>query len=318
MNHLTRNETDLLPATAGASSSFKQSVADFFLCALANRNTQKAYANDLRTLNGYLTTQHGVAMEQASPAHLGAFRKHLEDAGYSIAGIQRKVATIRAFYSHLTSSGVLTHSPAANLKAPRLVREQGATPIFGSMSEVKDFLESFDEPGLLALRNKALFTVMFFTMARVSAVCGLDVEDILQTSSHITLKFREKRGRVREIPLNSTAAEILLRYVRQAQLNSGPIFRSGVTKGSNELSDRRITRGVVHKLMKSRLKKLGLNQKLSSHSWRGSACTFYCEQPGATLEAASKILGHRSINTTRLYDRRKNSIPLLEVERLSI
>ena len=155
-------------------------------------------------------------------------------------------------------------------------------------------------------------------MARVSAVCGLDVADILQTSSHITLKFREKRGRVREIPLNSTAAEILLRYVRQAQLSSGPIFRSGVTKGSDELSDRRITRGVVHKLMKARLKKLGLNQKLSSHSWRGSACTFYCEQPGATLEAASKILGHRSVNTTRLYDRRKNSIPVLEIERLQL
>ena len=112
---------------------------------------------------------------------------------------------------------------------------------------------------------------MFFTMARVSAVCGLNVEDILQTSSHVTLKFREKRGRVREIPLNSTAADVLERYLRQAQLNSGPIFRSGVTKGSDELSNRKITRGVVHKLMMARLKKLDLNQKLSSHSWRGSA-----------------------------------------------
>jgi len=115
MNNLIPTETNLLSAPAGANYSFKKSVADFFLCVLANRNTQRAYANDLRSLNSYLATQHGVSMQKACPAHVGAFRKHLEEAGYSVAGIQRKIATIRGFYSHLTSYGVITHSPAANL-----------------------------------------------------------------------------------------------------------------------------------------------------------------------------------------------------------
>ncbi len=312
-----KTSNELLPALAGSSSSFKASVADFFLCALANKHTQKAYANDLRILNEYLQDLYGITLEDAAPIHLGAFRKHLEDAGYSPAGIQRKIATIRAFYGHLASSGVIPFSPAANLKAPRLVRDQGATPIFNGKADVESFINSFDEPGLLNLRNRALFSVLFFSMARISAVCNLNFEDISQLPSHTVLTFREKRGRVREIPLNSYAADILFEYLRLAGITEGPVFRSGITKGSDELSDRRMTRHTVHYLLKARLKKLKLNKSISSHSFRGSACTFYCEQPGATLENASKILGHRSINTTKLYDRRKNSIPLLEVERLS-
>jgi site-specific recombinase XerD len=314
----TRTVVDFSPVLlAGGNSSFKQSVADFFLCSLSNRHTQSAYANDISMLSRFLSASFDISLEDALPVHLGTFRKHLEDSEYSVSGIRRKVAAIRAFYSHLAGSGIISHSPAANLKSPKLHREQGATPIFNSKREIRTFINSYDESGVLGLRNRALFSVLFFTMARVSAVCGLNVEDIKQLPTHVVLVFREKRGKVREVPLNSFAADILLRYVRRAEIYSGAIFRSGTIKGSDVLSRRRITRNTVHYLMKSRLKKLGLNLKLSSHSWRGSGATMYLQAEGSRLEHAQKILGHGSVNTTRLYDRRKNSIPLLEVERLS-
>ena len=175
----TRTVVDFSPAlVAGEDSSYKQSVADFFLCSLSNRHTQVAYANDISMLARFLGESFDISLEEALPVHLGAFRKHLENSEYSVSGIRRKVAAIRAFYSHLAGSGIITHSPAANLKSPKLHREQGATPIFNSKREIRKFINSYDESGVLGLRNRALFCVLFFTMARVSAVCGLNVSDI--------------------------------------------------------------------------------------------------------------------------------------------
>jgi integrase/recombinase XerD len=316
MNTLTINSDSLSLAKAGGRFSLKESVAEFFLCSLSNRNTQQAYRNDIALLSRFLS-DHGVSFEKASPVHLGLFREHLKIEGYSDSGICRKVAAIRAFYSHLVSAGVISFSPASHLKGPRMSREVGATPVFNSKKDIQSFLESYDEGNLIELRSKALFCVLFFSMARVSAVCNLDLKDVKQLPTHVILTFREKRGRIREVPLASYAASILLRYIRRAGIVSGAIFRSGKRKGSDELTERRVNRKTVHFLLKSRLKKLGLNLSLSSHSFRGSACTFYLESEGSRLENAQKILGHASVNTTKLYDRRKNSIPLLEVERLS-
>ena len=226
------------------------------------------------------------------------------------------MTAIRSFYSHLASSGLIKVNPAANLKAPKLVRDVGATPIFSSVKEVEEFLSSFDETTMLGLRNKSMLSVLFFSMIRVSALCGLNYEDIKHHSTHISITVREKRGRVREIPLNSYAAGLLLRYLSRSGISSGAVFLTG-SKGSEVLKNKRVSRSDVHYLIKRSLKKSKLDISLSAHSFRASGCTYYLETAGATLEHAQRILGHSSSATTALYDRRKKIVPVLEVERLT-
>ena len=297
------------PATAGEDFSFRESAFDFFFCSLPSRNTREAYGRVISRLASFLGDA-GVGLEAASPVHLGSFREYLTTEGYSVGTIKLYVTAIRSFYSHLASAGLLSVNPAANLKAPKLVRDVGATPIFSSVGEVEDFLSTFDETTMLGLRNKSMLSVLFFSMIRVSALCGLNFEDIKHHSTHISLTVREKRGRVREIPLNSYAAGLLLRYISRSGITSG-------SKGSEILKDKRISRSDVHYLIKRTLKRAGLDGSLSAHSFRASGCTYYLESAGATLEHAQRLLGHSSSATTALYDRRKKIVPLLEVERLS-
>ena len=127
-------------------------------------------------------------------------------------------------------------------------------------------------------------------MIRVSALCGLNFEDIKHHSTHISITVREKRGRVREIPLNSYAAGLLLRYVSRSGISSGAVFLTG-SKGSEVLKNKRVSRSDVHYLIKRSLKKSKLDISLSAHSFRASGCTYYLETAGATLEHAQRILG---------------------------
>lgn len=303
------------PAIAGVDFSFRESAFDFFFCSLPSQNTREAYSRVIARLASFLGDA-GVGLEAVSPVHLGAFREHLAKEGYSVATIKLYVTAIGSFYSHLASAGLLSVNPAANLKAPKLIRDVGATPIFSSVGEVEDFLSTFDETTMLGLRNKSMLSVLFFSMIRVSALCGLNFEDIKHHSTHISLTVREKRGRVREIPLNSYAAGLLLRYLSRSGIDSGAVFLTG-SKGSEVLKDKRISRSDVHYLIKRTLKREGLDVSLSAHSFRASGCTYYLESAGATLEHAQRLLGHSSSATTALYDRRKKIVPLLEVERLS-
>ena len=303
------------PAKAGEDFSFRESAFDFFFCSLPSENTREAYGRVISRLASFLGDA-GVGLEVASPVHLGAYREYLGKEGYSVATIKLHVTAIRSFYSHLSSSGLISVNPAANLKAPRLVRDVGATPIFSSVKEVEQFLSIFDETTMLGLRNKAMLSVLFFSMIRSSALCGMNFDDVKHHSSHISITVREKRGRVREIPLNSYAAGLLLRYISRSGISSGPLFLTG-SKGSEVLKDKRISRSDLHYLIKRYLKKAKIDISLSAHSFRASGCTYYLESAGATLEHAQRLLGHSSSATTALYDRRKKIVPVLEVERLT-
>ena len=46
--------------------------------------------------------------------------------------------------------------------------------------------------------------------------------------------------------------------------------------------------------------------------------TAYLEHPDAKLEEAQKMAGHVDLKTTRLYDRRRQTVSLDEVERIEI
>ena len=62
----------------------------------------------------------------------------------------------------------------------------------------------------------------------------------------------------------------------------------------------------------------GIETVVSNHTFRGTGITAYLEDPDAKLEEAQKMAGHVDPKTTRLYDRRRQTVSLDEVERIGI
>ena len=75
---------------------------------------------------------------------------------------------------------------------------------------------------------------------------------------------------------------------------------------------RRVGDGTAHRATEA-----GIETKIGCHTFRATGITNYLEN-GGTLEKAQAMANHESSRTTKLYDRRSESLSLDEVERISI
>jgi site-specific recombinase XerD len=133
------------------------------------------------------------------------------------------------------------------------------------------------------------------------------------------LRFQEKGGKSREIPVRHDLEGFILAYVEvagiAAEAKDRPLFRAGNGR-SKKLTGGPLTSKRICELVKRRLKDAGLPKRLSPHSFRVTAITDLLTQ-GVPLEDVQYLAGHAEPRTTGLYDRRQKKVTRNIVERIS-
>jgi len=76
-------------------------------------------------------------------------------------------------------------------------------------------------------------------------------------------------------------------------------------------------RNDANHMLPQRMKKAGLEGKISNHSIRATGITIYLQNEGK-LEVAQQLANHVDPRTTRLYDRRSEVVEQVEVEKVRI
>ena len=134
------------------------------------------------------------------------------------------------------------------------------------------------------------------------------------------LRFTEKGGKSREIPVRHDLERFLLDYLAAAGDRAGPgerpLFRSAAGR-TRRLTDNVLSAADACHMVKRRLQDAGLPTRLSPHSFRVTTITDLLEQ-GVPLEDVQYLAGHEDPRTTRLYDRRKKRVTRNIVERISV
>src|ERR1019366_1023489 len=170
------------------------------------------------------------------------------------------------------------------------------------------------------LRDRAAVALLIYTAARVGAVAKLRLGDFQHDGSQYVLRFQEKGGKSREIPVRHDLEGFILAYVEAAGIagepKDRPLFRAGNGK-TKRLGERLLSSKTICELVKRRLKDAGLPSRLSPHSFRVTAITDLLSQ-GIPLEDVQYLAGHAEPRTTGLYDRRKKQVTRNIGERISI
>jgi site-specific recombinase XerD len=100
------------------------------------------------------------------------------------------------------------------------------------------------------------------------------------------LRFQEKGGKSREIPLRHNLEQFILAYVEVAGIagedKDSPLFRASNDR-SKQLTVKSLGIERTCELVKRRLKDAGLPSRLSPHSFRVTAITSLLEQ-GVTMD----------------------------------
>lgn len=164
------------------------------------------------------------------------------------------------------------------------------------------------------------FRMRIWAFARIGAVAGLRRADFFDAGDQYCLRFLDKGGKSREIPVRHDLQGFLFAYLDAATLRTAPadspMFRS-VVRRTRMLTANGMTAGDLGRMIRRRMRDANLPSRLSAHSFRVTTVTDLLTQ-GVPLEDVQQLAGHSDPRTTRLYDRRQRRITRNIVERISV
>jgi integrase len=147
---------------------------------------------------------------------------------------------------------------------------------------------------------------------------GLNVDDYFPQHKRWWFRLHEKGGKHHEVPAHHNAEAYMDAYIAGAGIGEAkhtPLFRALDPAG--RLTDRRLNRTKVLKMIKRRARQAGLSPTVCCHTFRATGITAYLNA-GGTIEKAQQIAAHESPRTTKLYDRTNDELTLDEIERIAI
>ena len=267
---VTARNAPAIVKAAGKAAEF--AWEEFFQAELANAHTRKNYMHAVRRFLVWVE-ERGLELPRVSPGDVGEYLEGLE-----LATLTKKLylATLRRFYDRLVNRHVTVINLAATVKAERYTVVEGKTPEI-SANQARTLLKSIDTSNPVGPRDRAVLAVLIYTAARVGAVAKLTVKNLVHDGSQYTLRFSEKGGKSRELPVRHDLEQLLLSYVRAAGITEGPLFRTANRK-TRTLTKNAMTGIDVCRMMKRRLKAAGLPVRYSPHSYRVATVTDLLEQ----------------------------------------
>jgi site-specific recombinase XerD len=249
--------------------------------ALAD-STRRAYRSDLEEFSSWLRERRlglddvDTRSFSAYAAMLGADRPGREPRKLAPSTLARKLAAVRSFLR-------ATLGPA---RVPDLAlsgRRRRRLPHAPRPAETDALIDAFKENEPLAIRNRALFELVYSAGLRAQEAVDLRVGDVDFESE--LLHVKGKGGKERAVPLGEEASFRLRLYLERA--------RPSLARGAEDhlfLS----TRGKA--LDTSTLRRLLPNP----HKLRHAFATDLLEG-GADLRTIQELLGHSSLSTTQIY-----------------
>jgi integrase/recombinase XerD len=178
-----------------------QVAAVSFLARYSGR-TLEAYRHDLRGFFQW-AADHGIAVMQASRAHIDLFRAWMQDRGLAASTIDRRLSTVCGFYRFAHIDGRIRSNPAQYVRRPQ-VHPSDARGL--DRSELGVFLftaEQYDRD------HAALAVLLGLNGLRVREACATNVEDLGVERGHRTLRIVGKGNKPATVPLVPRTARMI-------------------------------------------------------------------------------------------------------------
>lgn len=309
-------ELDTLPEVirrAGDAARF--AFEEFLFGRIRNPHTRKAYSHAVRRFSEWCQ-HHERELIQITPGEVG---RYLDEMPVSLPTRKLHLAALRRFFDELVLRHVLILNPAHSVRGERYQVVEGKTPeIF--VEHARRLLKSIDLSHVVGQRDFAVIGILIYTAARVGAVAKLRRCDFYEASSQLCLRFHEKGGKLREIPVRYDLQLAIDEYLDASGIRyadpTSPLFVTA-NRRTRRLTSNPMTADDMARMVKRRLRDARLSSRLSPHSFRVTTITDLLEQ-GVPLADVQYLAGHADPRTTQLYDRRKRRVTRNIVERISV
>ncbi len=244
----------------------------------------------------------------------GWLADRLDDA--SRATVSRNLASVRAFYRHLTrhrgdaDRWQLVSAPKTPNTLPVYLPEDDMAALLGAVADPAptDGTDDQLKNERRRLRDAAILEVLYSCGLRASECVALDWDQV-DFDLGVVRVLEGKGGKQRVVPIGRHALDALDTYKRawSGWLESRGSETTPSAGGDDDrravflnLRGTRLSSRSVGRVVERALRVAGIQTKASPHSLRHSFATHLLEH-GADLRAIQEMLGHSSISTTQKY-----------------
>ena len=140
----------------------------------ASANTCSSYMRDMHQFAAYIE-EHGLTLTQVIQSDVEKYSRQLTARGKSAATVTRSIASIKSFYTFMTTAGHVPSNPARGCAA---VKAERKLPQILTGKEVELFLEQPECVDFKGYRDRAMLELLYATGIRVSELIGMDVSDV--------------------------------------------------------------------------------------------------------------------------------------------
>ncbi|SHH59482.1 tyrosine-type recombinase/integrase [Flavobacterium johnsoniae] len=257
-------------------------------------HTVNAYLNDLGFFEEFNKERFEQdSIEKVNYSQIRSWIVFLVDQGVSNVSVNRKMASLKAFYKFLLKIKQIEVSPMLKhkaLKIPKIVQ------IPFSEKEVSDLMFGVESPiGFEEVRDKLIVDLFYTTGMRRAELIGLMLKNVDLSSG--VVKVLGKRSKERIVPLLPIVADQINLYIKEREqldqiVDSEYFF---ISKKGLKLSE-----SFVYRLINCYFSRVSEKVKKSPHVLRHTFATHLLNN-GADLNSVKELLGHSSLASTQVY-----------------
>ena len=275
--------------------------------SLKSRNTIETYRDALTVFRRYITDTRNLSLrtfgfEDCTHDFLLSYIEFLHNNGNSETTCNNRLAAIRAYLWYAADSDIslqsvaLTASRVPFLKVPKLTRE--VIP-----DNALKALLSAPPDTKIGRRDRMILILLYDSAVRVSELLSMNISSVNLEADIPYLRIYGKGDKERIVAITDKTADHLNNYLKSYHKVSSPddplIYT--VIKGYKD----RMSVGNVERIIKKHAAQIrseypDFPERCYPHMLRRTRAT-NLYQDGTELELVSRILGHSSTETTRIY-----------------
>ena len=292
-----------------SSVDLLQRFEDYLVVEGRSQHTIIAYRRDLALFDRWFTVSNGKPSTPGTitPIDVRQYRSYLLTVQErKPATVNRRLASLSAFCTWARNTGLIAANP---VDGTAKVKETRPAPKWLEKNQQYALLRAVQEKG--RARDVALVTLMLHTGLRVSEVAALKVEDLELSDRKGSVTVRGgKGGKYRIVPLNADVRGALNLYrEQQGAVTLGDYLFKG------QRGDRLAPPGIYY-LIQSYAYDAHL-EDVTPHTLRHTFGKNLIDV-GVSLDRVAQLLGHESIDTTRVYTTPSEQDLQREVEKVAL
>jgi integrase/recombinase XerD len=260
-----------------------------------SENSNQAYVRDVSSFYSFLELKTDESQpKQINEKQISDFLNYINELGLAATSQARMLSGIKAFFNYLLLEDEIKTNPADLFDSPKIGRKLPDTLEY---LEIEQLLEVIDLSTAEGQRNRAMLEVLYSCGLRVSELVNLKYSELYFDEGFLQVNGKGDKSRL--VPIGADAQKFTLLYLQHIRSQITPKKEANDIVFLNRRGNK-LSRVMLFLIIKALAAKIGLNKKISPHTFRHSFATHLIEG-GADLRAVQEMLGHESITTTEIY-----------------